>query len=203
MTKTKLVSVPSIAEVEEAIGQPFEQWAHQCHSISLAIVKSGIIPGGRVARGFCQGVISQHSWVATKGCYDRKALIIDPTLWSYDKSVEGIWAGKLTDRPHVPHGAGSIWEYGRPPEATEKVIKLTPTFELSETAQDFLSMIEPLDRRGWAILAHAPVEQWPAGEIIAAMADTKALSALVPIDVLGMVTDRNPNGLYMPGDEVQ
>lgn len=44
-------------------------------------------------------------------------------------------------------------------------------------------------------------QNWPAAEIIAAIDDTKALSALVPIDILGMLTDRNPSGLYLPGDE--
>ena len=42
----------------------------------------------------------------------------------------------------------------------------------------------------------APVEDWPAGEIFAAMDDTEGLKALVPIDKLGMLTDRNPGGLY-------
>jgi hypothetical protein len=37
---------------------------------------------------------------------------------------------------------------------------------------------------------------FPAGEFLAAMDDTPATSALVPIDRLGMLTDRNPGGLY-------
>lgn len=60
-------------------------------------------------------------------------------------------------------------------------------------------MLGPLDRRAWHLLAsQAPVLGWPAAEIIAAMDDTEELSAFVPIDRLGMLTDRNPGGLYLP-----
>jgi hypothetical protein len=45
-------------------------------------------------------------------------------------------------------------------------------------------------------LANAPVEGWPAREILTAMAATPRLAACVPIDILGMVTDLNPKGLY-------
>ncbi len=57
-------------------------------------------------------------------------------------------------------------------------------------------MLGPLDRRGWATLAHAPVEGWPAGEILGAMCDS-GMEAVVPIDIIGMLTDRNPSGLYL------
>ena len=40
-----------------------------------------------------------------------------------------------------------------------------------------------------------PVGGWPAGEIFEAMTHTKGLEALVPIDLLGMLTDLNPDGL--------
>jgi hypothetical protein len=45
------------------------------------------------------------------------------------------------------------------------------------------------------------MEGWPSSEIIAAMDDTDELRALVPIDILGMVTDRNPGGLYLSETE--
>ena len=44
---------------------------------------------------------------------------------------------------------------------------------------------------------HAPLNGWPFGEFIAAMDDTPDVTALVPIDLLGMYTDRNPSGLYL------
>jgi hypothetical protein len=53
------------------------------------------------------------------------------------------------------------------------------------------------DRQGWSVLAHAPVGGWPAGEIIDAMCES-GLDAVIPIDIVGMVTDRNPQGLYLP-----
>lgn len=186
--------------ISQLIGEPFERTAKRCHEISLKVVKSGILPvPARVARGTCHGVGGQHSWIVIgDDCYDPFALIIDPTLWSYDPSVRGIWFGRLANRVHRPHQAGSIWDYGRPYAQGGATITLTPTASLSTEARDFLDMLGPLDRAGWSTLVHAPVEGWPAGEIIAAIADTKALAPLVRIDLLGMLTDRNPGGLYLP-----
>lgn len=177
----------------------FEAFAHQCHAASLALVRSGVLgDAARVARGACAGVGGQHSWVVVDGDpYDPHARIVDPTLWSYDETVVGIWYGSARDGRHVPHGgSGSIWTYGRPPEPIEDPVSLTPASPLSEDAVEFLSLVGPLDRRGWSCLVNGPVLGWPAGEIVAAMDDTPALAGLVPIDRLGMLTDRNPGGLY-------
>jgi hypothetical protein len=171
--------------------KPLSQYHHDCHGASLALVRAGI--GTRVARGFCEGVGSQHSWVVIgDNCYDTQATIIDPTLWSYRKDVKGIYVGSQKKYSHTPHGQGSIWDWGKPVAQGGKPVKLEPKSPLSLAAKEFLSMIEPLDHHGWGILASAPVQGWPAAEIIAAMDDTESLSALVPIDRLGMLTDRNP-----------
>lgn len=184
-------------DVAEKIGVPFPDWAHNCHGISLEIIRAGLLPGkARVARGRCEGVISQHSWITVGwNCYDDKAQIIDPTLWSYDPTVEGIYTEKLKRSRHTPHGgAGTIWEYGKPPPAVEEPVRLS--VEVSRYAQKFLDLCGPLDRAGWSFLSDAPVRGWPAGEIYAAMDDTPDLAVLIPIDRLGMLTDRNPSNLY-------
>lgn len=177
---------------------PLDLYSKSCHSASIRLVKA--LGTGRVARGFCKGVPGQHSWVVMSlNCYDPKSLIIDPTLWSYDKNIKGIWSGTIQDGKHRPHGIGSIWNYGRPPYPKGEEIALTPKIPLSANTLYFLDLVGPLDREGWDFLAaHCPVEDWPAAEIIAAIEDTKALSALVPIDRIGMLTDRNPGGLYLP-----
>lgn len=188
-----------VAAVENAIHLPMKRWAHNCHSISIAIIKAGLVEG-RVARGVCVGVGGQHSWIVLgNDCYDKNAAIIDPTLWSYDDTVEGIWYGTYKDGRHRPHGGfESIWQWGRPPEPIQETIALTPKFLLSDSAKKFLELLGPLDRHGWAVLAnHAPVGMWPAGEIYAAMDDTQGLGVLIPVDRLGMLTDRNPGGLYL------
>jgi len=185
--------------VEEVIGAPFNRTAHQCHAISLQIIKSGVIPAElcpRVARGNVKGVVSQHSWIVLGGnCYNPDAQIIDPTLWSYDTAVKGVYQNKQRRRPHLPHGSvGNIWTYGHPPEPVSPIIKLA--VPVGTEAEMFLDICGPLDINGWAYLAHAPVAGWPAADIIEAMADTPELSALVPIDILGMLTRKNPQGLY-------
>lgn len=180
---------------KEALGV-LPNWSKDCHRASLQLVRHGL--ADRVARGTCRGIGGQHSWaVVGMDCYDETATIIDPTIWSYRKDIRGIWIGTLRDGLHVPHGKGLIWNWGRPPSATDKAVSLTPKKRLSKQAVIFLNTLGPLDWRGWAMLASAPVQGWPAEEILAAMHDTKDLRALVPIDILGMLTDRNPGGLYL------
>lgn len=181
--------------VRDVLG-PLGRWARDCHAASLYVVRSGVLgPEACVARGVCRGVGGQHSWVVLGDPYDQSRRIVDPTLWSYDPTVVGIWTGFGVER-HRPHGSGSIWDWGRPEGDGGEPIALTPKTPLSEEAEFFLDMLGPLDRAGWMRLSGAPVGGWPAAEIIAAMDDTPALEPLVPIDILGMLTDRNPGGLY-------
>jgi hypothetical protein len=180
----------------EEVLAPLDAWAHQCHAASLALLESGRFGVCRVARGSCEGVVGQHSWlVLGDDCYAHGVAIIDPTLWSYDKTVQGVWVGKAGVR-HTPHGAGSIWRWGRPNGPTGPVVELTPRKPFSRSARGFLEMLGPLDEAGWIALAHAPVEGWPAGEIIDAICES-GMEVYVPIDIVGMVTDRNPQGLYL------
>jgi hypothetical protein len=209
-----LSEVPiDIATVAEQVGVDPTSWFHNCHKASLDIVKSGLIPGARVARGTADGVGGQHSWVVYPGLneapegdfstevYSKSSRVFDPTLWSYSEEIGGgLHARNLTR--HFPHGSkGNVMEFGRPMDPRTEIIELTPKFELSPTARWWLKdMLGPLDRDGWAIVAATPVgngRDWPAGEIFAAMDDTPRVSALIPIDVLGMTTRRNPSGLYL------
>jgi len=180
-----------VADVEEAISMPIEMWAGRCHQVSLAIVKAGIVEG-RVARGGCQGVGCEHSWIVCGDCYDPEATVVDPTLWCWDQQVTGIWIGRNLER-HAPKGLGSIWEYGRPSHHGGRTIELAYR---PEGAGRFLDLVGPLDIAGWLELANAPVGGWPCAGVLGAMVDTPGLAELVPIDIVGMMTDRNPSGLY-------
>lgn len=175
---------------------PLEQWRGDCHSASRHLINCGI--GTRVARGVCSGVPCQHSWVVCgMDCYDYKAIIIDPTLWCYRKDVKGVFVGRMQEYGHRPHGAGQIWSWGKPAHQGGKTVELKPKTPLSASAKMFLDMIGSLDIAGWQTLAAtAPVGGWPAAEILAAIEDT--FPGLVPIDRIGMLTDRNPKGLYLP-----
>jgi len=177
---------------------PLEDWSHRCHEASIALVKAGV--GFRVARGGCTGVGSQHSWVVVgNNCYDPDAVIIDPTLWSYRDDVEGIWVGKAKTGWHRPHGAGNIWDWGKPHTSGGQMISLYSSGNrLSDGVKAFLDLLGPLDMQGWcALLSHAPVGGWPAKEIVEAAYKTKELKMLIPIDRVGMLTDLNPGGLYL------
>jgi hypothetical protein len=191
----------AIATAEQVLA-PLDRWAGQCHAASVKLVRSGRFGTCRVARGACSGVGSQHSWlILGSNCYEDDATIIDPTLWSYDDTVTGVWVGTYQDGRHQPHGKGFIFEWGRPGGARGPVMTLTPRKPFSRAAQGFLDILGPLDFDGWSVLAHAPVQGWPAGEIFDAMQNTDGLAGRVPIDILGMVTDLNPSGLYLPIEE--
>jgi hypothetical protein len=193
-----------VAEAARILG-PLDGWAAQCHAASLKVVREASFRA-RVARGMGVGVGGQHSWIVVgDDCYDRDATIIDPTLWSYDAAVEGIWVGTMCDGRHLPFGWGSIWQWGRPHKAVGPAVELTPSTPWSDRARSFLDLLGPLDVSGWSMLAHAPVQGWPAGEILGAMCDTPhpsvpgaTLAGIIPIDIVGMLTDRNPSGLYLP-----
>lgn len=190
----------SVAALERALGLPSADWAHQCHSVSLGLVRSGLLdglPGGRprVARGFAPGISSQHSWAVVGDPYDPDALVVDPTAWSYvDAPV--LLVGTAGSLGYAPHGSGSLFDAPMPCSQGGEAVALEPAAPLSGRARSFLTMLGPLDAAGWAMLASCPVAGWPAAEIVAAMDDTPRLRALVPVDRLGMLTDRNPQGLY-------
>lgn len=184
-----------LEEVAKAIDLPLEGWAGQCHAVSLALLQAGVVQG-RVARGWCPLVPGQHSWIVQgEDCYDPDAQIVDPTLWTYSEKVEGIWEGSAAEGLHLPHGLGSIWAYGRPPKPTEEPVPLDAE-GLSQAARSFLELVGPLDRQGWMVLFGSPVGDWPAAEIIGQAYEDPALSLLIPIDIVGMLTDHNPGGLY-------
>jgi hypothetical protein len=188
-----------VFDLMAGIGFPFDKVAHNCHAVSVAIVKHRLYDNARVARGWAKGVGSQHSWVAIDGDpYDPDGRIIDATLWSYDPTVSRVWAGRLSDGVHKPHGAGHFMTVGMPYNHGDREIRLIINRPMSERARNFLRMLGPLDYKGWWQVAHLPVEGWPAREIIEAMLDTPALAVLVPVDIVGMITDRNPQGIYLP-----
>lgn len=187
---------------------PITRFKTDCHVASLMIASSASkvglpnAPRTRVARGTCEGAGGQHSWVVVGDPYNPE-WIIDPTIWHYrryepepiivrgDSSVVGQW---------VPHGSGNIWDWGRPPRAVGGVehgyVLTPPKGGWSDGARQFLDLIGPLDVKGWAVLAHAPVQGWPSKEIIKQMYKDPVIGPHVPIDIVGMMTDENPKGLY-------
>lgn len=200
--KTDLTVPADVGALMDEIGYKGKV-ALNCHVVSLAIVQSGIYPGSRVARGGARGVMGQHSWVilgredgSLSDPYSERSRIVDATLWSYDMGVTGVWRGPNLER-HWPHQSGHFLMAGMPHHQGGDTIRLVWNTVPSASARKFLSMIEPLDLRGWHAVAHLPVQGWPAGEIFTAMRDTPGLGVLIPIDTLGMTTTLNPEGLYL------
>lgn len=194
------------AMFESVTGRPLTDFAHQCHVASLLLVKARLWPNARVLRGGCAKVPGQHSWIALtgkEGVYDERVTVVDPTMWSYTGEEPYVWVGLARQVPHRPHGAGRIMEWGRPERAHEsgedEIVVKPPLGGWTPLAAEWLRMLGPLGRRGWMRLFDAPMADWPAGEILEQAEKDERLSALIPIDRLGMLTDLNPGGLYLPG----
>lgn len=203
MTAATSINPMPMAALElaaQALGD-LEQWRNNCHAAALKVVRSGAFGrSARVARGYHLYVDSQHSWVAVGDPYDPKTFIYDPTLWTYchpDTKPAPVYGTRVQlGNKHVPKGDGYWWQKGPIPVA----LKLEDAFmietPMSAEARQFLDRQGPLDIRGWHHVATMPVGGWPAAEIVAAMRRDKRTRALVPIDVVGMLTDENPQGLY-------
>jgi len=198
---TEEAIVEAMCDKEPGFYQDFNDFSQDCHSVSLALVRSGLLgeggPSLRVARGACIGVGGQHSWVVLGNPYDQTATIVDITLWSYDSSAPRIWIGNQINERHRPKGGETLWQTMRPCHSGDEIMALG-TDDMSREARDFLDILGPLDARGWAALwSRCGMMGWPAREILEAFLDQfRDMAALVPIDIVGMVTDRNPQELY-------
>jgi hypothetical protein len=179
----------------------FDDFAHDCHAVSWGLIRSGLLgtggPNLRVARGACRGVGGQHSWVVMGDPYDETATIVDLTLWSYDAKQPRIWIGSMLSGLHRPKGFQLIFD-GPKPDAGSDPPLLLDTENMSDRARTFIQMIGPLDARGWVELwSRCGMLGWPSAEILDAfLTQYPDLTALVPIDIVGMVTDRNPQETY-------
>lgn len=198
---TEAAIVEAMCDKEPAHYQDFDDFAKDCHSVSLALVRSGLLGTGgprlRVARGSCYGVGGQHSWVVLGDPYDAKAKIVDITLWSYDDTVPRIWVGDSVWGRHCPKGNDWIFNTDKPCSRGGEPLLLEGD-RMSPRARQFLRTIGPLDAPGWAALwSRSGMLGWPAKEILEAFVDQyPTMAGLVPIDIYGMVTNRNPQDLY-------
>lgn len=185
MTRDEMRELQRAAEAALA---PVQQWHHQCHAASVALVESGAIKGACVARGSCKVVGSQHSWVALGDPYLGTTVIVDPTLWSYTGISPEVYVGSWNKWHHRPRGCMSIYEWGRPAPAKGAVVVLQPPKGgWSAIAKSFLDSLGPLDLEGWQLMANAPVLGWPATEIMKQMSEHPKIKAHIPIDIAGMV----------------
>lgn len=176
--------------------EPMKQWHHRCHEASIALVLSGKIKGLRVARGVCRVVGGQHSWCVIGDPYDEKAVILDPTLWSYTNIAPEVFVGDRKRWGHKPFGTGNIFTWGRPPEVPErKAYRIKPPKGgWSPAARVFFQVLGHIDLEGWRVLAHAPVQGWPAEEVLRAMSrHSEELRMAIPVDIRGMLLDEVPD----------
>lgn len=109
------MKVPTLAECEEAIGEPAKKWVARCYEIASKIVKAGLVSrerglGGEAVYGHWVGPISprshfaerrhlgfvQHGWI-----HVPTGLVIDPTRWVFEARSPYIYADYETDNTTV------------------------------------------------------------------------------------------------------
>lgn len=189
----------TVGAVERAIDTPRELWQNRCHEISLALLKSNLFDGveARMARGAGMHIGSQHSWIVTgRDVYDDKAIVVDPT-WSSTVMSKPLVMFVPNLTAHRPHGYGEFEKY--PPHGDgEEIGPPDPSQRLSDWIKVArLANGEPLDLKFWVGMVHGPMLGWPSAEVVDWLCSVSTMVAFVPIDLQGMLTDRNPNGLYL------
>ena len=155
----------------------------------------------------CSGVGSQHSWVVLSGrpgsMFEKKVPILDPTLWTYRDDVEGLYFNTAGGTPwHTPKGAGDLWDFSCPQSVGGD--ELIPREPITGGATAFLAFLKaqvggPLSYGWWMrFFSQCPMANPPIlRELIDACYRDERIRGTIPIDIVGMLTDHNPGGLYM------
>lgn len=187
--------------VEEAIHRPLTDFAHQCHAASVALVESGLLQryaDGEpifVARGRARGIMSQHSWVTVGTPYDPTT-IVDLTMWSYNPCIDTvrILDGADASSHYVPHGLSGE---NASEALRDMVLEMDPIhLDVSDPQAAAFLRGRVLDVRAWMKLFSCNVSTYPARAIIEAAHRNDRLRALIPIDLVGMLTEINVGGAY-------
>lgn len=202
--------LPKPEEIGRIIGIPFENngWHNNCHAVSLAFLRKGLVEG-RVARGSAEGV-GVHSWIVLAqepgvkpNCYLDTAQILDPTIHCWHPGMEPLWQGIMADGMHHLPGRDSIWNHGCPLPGDGPPLELVvPDGPDPMGRRAFLKLLEttgggPVTMETFRALYHGPLQGWPAGALLDLLLDQHPdFETWVPIDVVGMLTERNPDGLY-------
>jgi len=91
--------VPTVAEIEAAIGIKAKDWNGRCYEIATKLHDSGLVKGqvryglywGRISRNsekFAGRTITHHGWIERP---DRT--VVDPTRWAFEGARPYVWSG--------------------------------------------------------------------------------------------------------------
>lgn len=187
-----------VSEVEKAIDTPRELWANRCHEVSLQLLKSHLFEDvdARMARGWGMQIRGQHSWIVLgDNVYDDETYVIDPT-WSATHSNKAMIMFVKNLTVHRPHGYGVLSTF---PESSggDELVPDDPSPSVKSWLDLARIVVGPLDRKFWLGLFNGPMQGWPSRELVAWGYGQEGLRALIPMDIVGMLTEENPMGLYL------
>lgn len=116
--------VPTVAEVEKAIGIKAKDWNGRCFEIATKLHASGLVQG-EVRYGLYWGPISDksekfggrsithHGWIERP---DRT--IVDPTRWAFEATAPRIWSG--WGAGHYDVGGSALYDNDPLPPVRDK-----------------------------------------------------------------------------------
>jgi len=198
--------LPTVAEIEAAIGIPARNWAGHCHEIASAIVDHGLA-GGIAVYGDWRGEISEdghfrrakgrpfvhHGWVALDD-----GRVLDPTRWAFEGKPPYLYVGPPGEE-YDEGGNLHRWATLERPPAYRAEDPAVPAEKMS-----FLGRVAMLNLLGCPPAITRPMLVWMAnlpvdllGDMAAAIyADIIAVGqdALIPVDNLMMVARTGKRG---------
>jgi hypothetical protein len=100
--KEGVPSLPTVADVETAIGLPAALWVDRCHEVSCAMLAASLVVGveryghyyGRVSRRYPRygQPFQRHGWIE-----QPDGRVVDPTRWVFEKVKPYIYCGSGKD----------------------------------------------------------------------------------------------------------
>jgi hypothetical protein len=87
-----MVGIPTLAECEQALGEPASTWTARCHEIASALVRAGVVDGRSVYGHYLGQVAAEsrfarqarwgfvpHGWISLPD-----GRVLDPTRWTFE-----------------------------------------------------------------------------------------------------------------------
>ncbi len=133
-------SLPSLAQVEQALGEKADKWAGRCFEIASRVVASNLVKGVAVYGHFTGRIdpksyfgnrshmaFCQHGWVLLDVKNDGR--VFDPTRWAFENKKPYLHVGPLTQEYDEGGNRWRLVQMGTAPDycESEKKIKFSAT----------------------------------------------------------------------------
>ena len=133
------LKIPTLVEIEVALGEDALLWAGRCYEIACAVVQEGLVEGAPVYGHFVGEIdprsyfgrhanapFVRHGWVQLPD-----GRVLDPTRWSFESGAPYLYVGDADDYDE----GGNVWR--------EAMLKPPPAFVEGERQVGILMLLGP------------------------------------------------------------